>query len=583
MVSRRRQHGIRLLLAMLVAFSAMRVAPAAEISVRTDRDPVAVGESFQIVFEATEDVDGDPDFAPLQKDFQVLSTGQSSSFSMINGDMARSKRWNVTVLARRAGRLTVPAIHFGRDRSPEHPIAVANAAGGKGQAESGDIFLEVEAAPLRPYVQAQVVYTVRLYRAVSTSNASLNDPKVETGDAVIERLGEDRTFETRVMGRRYLVVERSFAIYPQTSGTLTIAPLQFQAQAGRSSFSLLDPFGPQPKTVLRQSASVSLEVAPVPAAFSGRQWIPARQVRISDEWSQQPPSFRVGEPITRTLSITADGLTASQLPEFPGGALPEFKSYPDQPALSDSRSPLGIIGTRQEKIALIPSRPGDYMLPEIRIPWWNTTANRMEYATLPERRIHVLPPLPDASAAMPEAKVAAPGSKGDVEPPAATADLPASEPAVAAVQALAGDKSRLWQAISLVLALGWLLTIVVAWRKTRSGGNARSADGNRRIGGAIRAVQNACSANDPRRAKDALLRWSALIWADDPPHSIGAIEARCGRDMARELADLNSALYGRDAATWRGAGLWKAFSAEPAALRPPARETPGGLQPLYRL
>ena len=34
--------------------------------------------------------------------------------------------------------------------------------------------------------------------------------------------------------------------------------------------------------------------------------------------------------------------------------------------------------TRQEKVAIIPNRPGEYVLPEMKIPWWNTSTDKLE-------------------------------------------------------------------------------------------------------------------------------------------------------------------------------------------------------------
>ena len=362
----------------------------ADISVSTDRDPVAMNESFQITFSAHGAVDGDPDFAPLHKDFQVLSTSQSSNFSIINGHIQSSRTWAVTVLPRHSGKLTIPPISFGADRSPAATVQVAETGSPQGQQkDDADIYIEAQVSSTHPYVQSQVIYTLRLYRAVPTANASLDEPQVADGDAVIERLDEDKNYETRVNGKRYSVVERKYAIYPQSSGTITISPVKFEGRVAPDTFSLLDPFGPRPRTVVRESAPVTLNIKPVPAGFTGSHWFPAKHVTLTEEWSLDPPAFKVGEPITRTLVLTADGQTASQLPELPQWVPAGFRSYPDQPQLKDDKNRNGIVGSREEKTALIPNQPGDYVLPAITIPWWNVNTGKMEQATLPQRRITV--------------------------------------------------------------------------------------------------------------------------------------------------------------------------------------------------
>jgi hypothetical protein len=90
---------------------------AADISVISDRNPVSMDESFNLVFSTTDEVDNDPDFTPLEKDFEILGTQKTSQFSFINGKTSRENIWYVTLLAKHAGDITIPPIAFGSDRS----------------------------------------------------------------------------------------------------------------------------------------------------------------------------------------------------------------------------------------------------------------------------------------------------------------------------------------------------------------------------------------------------------------------------------------------------------------------------------
>lgn len=571
----------------LLLFGALRCASAAAIDVRVDRDPASMEESFQVIFQASGDVDDDPDFSPLDRDFEVLSRAHSSNISIVNGRTSRLRTWTLTLLARREGSLSIPSIAFGKDRSPALPLTVVRGGTAPGKRKpgtgagtgSGEVFLEVEAKPLKTWVQAEVIYTVRLFRSVPTSNATLSDPVVENGGAVIEKLGEDRGYDTQVMGRQYEVVERSFAVYPQSSGTITIQPVQFQGRAGRMPFSLMDPFGPQPQTLVRQSAPVTIEVAPVPAGSSGGHWLPARQLHFSDAWSKDPPKFRVGEPITRTLTLTANGLTAGQLPEIPAWVPDGFKSYPDQPVLRDARSPAGILGTREEKTALIPSRAGNFKLPEIRMQWWDTTTGKLEQAVLPPRRINVLPAEGVQGSGATGAPAVAPDSATGPESRQPEAEQTSS----AGEGAAAAPDQFIWQALSLVFGAGWLLTLLWLWRG-RAGKRHMPSPKADSSSGAVRDLRQACKAGDAARAKDALLLWARSRWQEDPPVSIGDLQARAGEALSTELAALNRALYANGGASWEGQRLWQAFAAEQQQRSaPPTAAEPQALEPLHRL
>jgi hypothetical protein len=551
---------------------------AADISVRADRDPVPAGESFQIIFEVEGDLDGDPDFSPLNTDFQVLSTGQASSMSIVPGKITRTKSWTLTVLPKRSGTLTVPPIRFGRHSSPPQTVTIGGDSGSRDQTTSnGDIFIEVEAVPLKPHVQAQVLYTLRLYRAVLTSNATLSDPQVEAGSAIIQRAGEDRHYETRLFGRRFMVLERRFAVFPQGSGTLTLSPARFQGQIGRDTFSLFDPFGARPSMIQRESAPVSIEVQPVPAGFQGGHWLPAQKLTLAEEWSPDAGELHVGDPVTRTVTIRAEGLTASQLPELPDRLPAEIRGYPEPPALSDATLPSGITGTRVERTALIAAAAGEIVFPEIVVPWWNTKSNRMEEARLPERLLKVLPaPL----AGIPGIVLPA---VPDVAPVAPGTDASAAADRSAPLPATATDRD-FWKWLSAALAAGWLLTIFLWYRgRIAKAASHPVRDASEGARAAERDLKRCCTGNDARGARDALLRWADAVFTGAAPRNLHELAVRSSPELANELERLNAVLYARSGGEWDGWALWRAF----AASRPQAQHfttaTDNDLEPLYRI
>ena len=358
---------------------------AADINVSVDRNPVSLDESFQIIFTATESPDDDPDFSPLEQDFSILNQSNSSSSSWINGKSSKTIQWTLNVMAKQAGSLVIPSVNFGNDVSQSSTILVTENTPNKAVNTDEDLFIEVEAAPENPFIQSQVIYTLRLYTKVDISQARLNEP--ELADAVIEKLGEDSTYNTQVNGVNYSVTERKYAIFPQKSGQLTIKPLVLTAEvltSGRPGFNSF--FNSQmTKTKRVESKAITLDVKPVPASFNGKHWLSAEQLVLKQEWSGDIQQMKVGEPLTRTLTLVAKGTTVGQLPELnTTNTNDQLKAYPDQPVLKEQKKADGMLAFREEKIALIPSKAGSYTLPAIEIPWFNTKSQKMEIAKIPE-------------------------------------------------------------------------------------------------------------------------------------------------------------------------------------------------------
>lgn len=557
-----------ILLLMLLA----PALPAAEITTRVDRDPVRVNESFKIIFEADDNIGASPDFSALEQDFDILSRSRSSNMQILNGEVTQQTRWTLFVMAKRSGELTIPAIAIGQDRSPQVSVTVKPAGDdNSAAAENMDLFLEVEAQPRTAYVQQQILYTVRFFRAIDISGASMAEPSFSGAEVVMQQLGDDSRFETRRNGRRYVVIERNYALFPQQSGDITIDPIQIDAQVVERRPGVFDPFGQNTTTRRLRSQAITLDIRPIPAEVQNRPWLPAEALTLTEHWSQQDPEFVVGQPVTRTLTLKADGLTAAQLPALTMADGQGYKTYPDQARLNDRRGSQGINGTRQEKIAIIPTRAGTLTLPEIEIPWWNVNNQQMELARLPARNVRVQP---GAQAATPPSPAATP----QATPQSQAAGAAQTEPVVSPA-----PHEQRYLILSLILGAGWLLT-ALGWFFSRRKTKPKQAAGQGQMAQArtsLNKVKKACLGKDPQHCKAALLHWAAAHWPDEPPTSLGEIGRRLDAPTEQEIERLNRTLYGTTAEPWQGQALWQALS---AALRqtPQNKDKDELLVPLYR-
>lgn len=507
---------------------------AATIRAHLDRNPVTVNESFLLTFDVQGEADGEADFSPLEALFDILNRSQGSKIQIINGRMDRTSQWQLTLMARDVGNYTIPAISFGKDRSNSLSLVVeAETANASDQV--GSVFLEAELTPQQAYVQSQLVYTVRLLRSVNLRSGSLSEPKLSGVEVMVEKLGDDRSFETLRNGVRYVVVERSFAIFPQESGTLTVEPTVFQGQIIEGSrFNFKETL--RSKRVASQPFSVAVQ--PIPAAAQ-RPWLPSRELRLVEEWPQDPPRFRVGEPLTRTVTLTASGIAAAQLPSLAGTPADGLKQYTDQPLLENQTGADGLAGIRQEKIAILPSRAGRFELPAIEIPWWNTETGQQQLARIPARSIEV-------------------SAAADTQP--VPAQLPVEPaPAISASQPAEIDQQRdaagFWPWLSAVLMLGWLATALLWWRQRLKPEPRSIPRKPEKPNEAFRDFKRACRNNDAGGGKIALLRLAKNRWQERPPTSLAAIANRVDPLFADAIDELNRALYGQDTIDWDGGRL----------------------------
>jgi len=516
---------------------------AADISVQIDRNPVNLNESFQITFSANEKPDGEPDFTPLEKDFEILNQSQQQATQIINLQMTKSIQWVLTVMAKHVGTLIVPAIKFGNESSQFEAIVVNEVQVTANT--NKDLFLHVEVSNTLPYIQEQVIYSLKLYRKVNISQATLTEPKLT--NAVIEKLGDDKNYNSQYQGDNYVVTERKYAIFPQKSEPMRIEPLTLTANVIVTSQPRYNGFFNRQNTRTQRvsSKAITLDVRAKPTEATGNYWLPAEQVYLEEKWSADIAHIKVGEPITRTLSLLIKGATQGALPELYADNIPaNLKAYPDQPTLKETAKDDSIISYREEKIALIPGIAGTYLLPAIEIPWWNTATKKMEVARIAEQTMTAVAVTSTNNAVTPTLKV---------EPETSTPIIIDNNPTVTTISS---DESP-WFWLAIFFAGAWLVTLIYFLSRSRKKSQKGAGSAAHEKAGTIdKALKKACKSNEPAQTKEALIEWGREQFNQS---SLTKIAEQCAPALQSEILALNGILYGGENKEWQGEALWTAF------------------------
>lgn len=596
-------------LAILVALGFPIPSPAGDLRAYFDRKSVYEGDKVTLVIESTSGSLGQPDLSGLGADFDLLGTSQSTNISIVNGQRTDTVRLLVSLAPKRTGTIQVPPIPVGADRTEPLSLQVNEVPEGVSGSGGDDIFveLEVDANDDGLMVQQQVPLTVRLFTTLPLLKGNLEDPRAE--GALVIKLGEDRQYSTRRDGREYQVVERRYTLSPERSGELRIPPVAFEGsmrgrggRRGRLGGSLLDdpffdrffqgsplsgdPFGmfDRGEPVSARSRGITLDVKARPGGYAGDHWLPAEALEIVDSWAESPPELRVGEPVTRTLTLQAKGLSGLQIPEIEIPSAQGLRAYPEKTESETRSDGETLYGISRQGVTLIPSQAGELAIPEIGVTWWDTVARQERVATVPGWKLSVeggsnasSVPAPATSAAPnPEP---APEPAANEEPPPLERGLASDLPDIDR-RTLTGGAGL----VALLLASAWGVR-----RYRRRGSETGIDDGaaaSDPAGSPVKAANNrkafrsACEANDPKGAAQALLHWAQASWAADPPRNLGTLAARLaiGADEVRELERY---LYAPQTASWEGADLWQALGGELVEARAAKQAQNGALEPLY--
>nr|WP_288454898.1 BatD family protein [uncultured Pseudomonas sp.] len=542
----------RLLCTLLFCLLAWQ-ASAQDFTASVDRSRLNLGESLDLTLESTDATEfGKPDLTPLNELFEVLGTRQVNRLTSLEGQARASTRWIVTLKPRHSGFVVIPPLRLGDAQSQPVSLHVVEATSQNSDEQMAPIFIDASLDHESVYVQAQSVLTLRIYHSVSLyDDSSLT--QLEIPDARVESLGEPRTYEQDIGGVRHGVIELRYAIFPQKSGQLTIPSQVFSATlADRSSRNGYTPFGPRPGKVTRvRSPEIPLTVKAKPADYpADAPWLPARALSLAEAWSPEPGEIKVGDSLTRSLMLKADGLSSAQLPPLPATEVEGLRRYPDQPQLTNESSERGVIGSREEREALVASKADTLELPAVDVVWWNTHEDRLEHSSLPARTL----------------KVAADPALS-VEQPVETRPR----------EGAAGDVLLWpWQLSTVLLALTTLLGLGLWWHARSQPAVQRSAQVGPSPRTLLDDLKRACLANDSQATRQAL-----DAWARQQPETLADMAARFA-PLSEALDGLNGALYSEAGQHWQGKQLWQAIGELPAAEKTQDNgQDSGQLPPLY--
>jgi len=590
------------------AIQAQQSTVRAELGAST----ISIEESVKLTIVAI-GVDGELDTSALERDFEIA--GRSSNIeTQARSDgrktnFIQTRRWVLDLVPKSAGNYILPPVGVGQEYSAPLTLRVTPPR----QGAQRDIYVEASVDTSNPWVQSQVLLTVRVFQAIEIVDGSLGAPE---GDALnVEQLGEDKRLEQTRDGRRYAVTERRFAVFPQRSGKLVINPIRLNVSVPTEPNRVRGFFTPT-KSIRRQTESIVLDVKARPAT-GGSWWLPARAVTLEERWSADPDQATVDQPLTRTLILRAVGATTTQLPSIDLPTVQGLSIYAEEPVNNSGFSDDGLIAEQRINWAIIPDSTGEQVLPAISIDWFNTVTGQNETIELAATNLRVSLSNNSSNQANTGQLDELVSRNGSTQNDSSVAGLSGqasagtgsitSDPNQSAIRGSdtsiaesdndtsAGDiandvsqiadqndsrisdlsesleKSRLlasgyldsvkrWQFASAALLLGWLVTLGYFFYKRRS--RMASLSGSpetltNRLG-AVRGkahqlrlrlaplteVELSCREDDPGALSEAVLRWAALQFPDQPPRSLSLLAERFqDHAVSDDLRALDADLY----------------------------------------
>ena len=560
---------VKKLTGLAVLSSLPLTAIQADMSVHLDRYSIDEGETVLLTVEVDQRATQRPDFSPLTKDFHFLGSKQMTVSSHANGANQYSTRWRILLRPRHPGELQVPALQLNGDAS--QPLLLTVNGDSSAIAElSRDAFVESHVDTNELYVDSQVLYSQRLYHLKSLPPmATFSEPR--PANTLIIPLGEPQTYNRLYQGQTYHVIEKNYALFPESSGQITLEPAVFSAGPGTEELS---------------SAPLTLDILPRANQTIKGYWLPASHVELKDAIDTTRP-LPLGDSLSRTITLTAEGIPADKLPALMPLRNELATIEVTDVQLDQQLTGKGLISSRTEVVSITPTERGEVTLPAITIPWWNVNRDRSEKVQLAPVVVRVEP----ATQTTPTAEVPvskAPTAEAQAAEPLAMAKNPAiSETDDAAdtdVQKQAQEQSGnsitllIWllAGLAIISSLGWLYSYATLRRQrddeTENTEEAMmSADMKPMIEplvssedetlaqlaevekSSFEAVLQACNADRPLEARLQMLEWARLFWPQiDFNHSLDVSEMLNSKTLELLLIDMENYISGTEQGVWSG-------------------------------
>lgn len=534
----------KLLTTAVLLMVAMTARPAT-LQSQVDRQVMNSGETLELTVSFDEQVlFGEPEFDSLEKDFTIISQNRQSRIAIVNGSKESLTQWKLSLSPKREGKLLIPSFSFEGEVTDafeidvRQPTAVVD--------PGAPVFTEAVLDQSAVYVQQQALLTLRFYTTLSLGNFEMSELAVPGAQVV--KVAENQ-YQKQVAGKEYTVVETRLAIFADSSGELTIPAMRYSGVVNdRRSFGS-GWFNQGGQRLSFSTDEKVLTVKPRPANATMKDWLPSTEAQLYDHWSQDAATLTVGEPITRTITLNARGLTGAQLPPLLIDQIDGVKIYHDQPQLEDNTSAEGITGNRIESMAIVPTQAGKLTLPEIRVQWWDTAADQRREAVLPGKTFEVLP-----------------GAGGTTQQPTQPADaaLPTlqkpgtNEPETADLSGMVDTDARTQQSgLIIVLVAGNALLLLIAvifavlWRRARQSTDTRpdtDAGEQSAHNKHFKDIRVAAADHNYAALREAIIQWARNHWQDPRIHTLEQISTRAeDNDRLHTLFQaLDACLYNRD-------------------------------------
>lgn len=206
-----------------------------------------------------------------------------------------------------------------------------------------------------------------------TSAPTLPDLKL-TGALVLPSDGHAEHLNQTLDGKSFTGMRYRYLITPNVARAFDIAPLTVRVTPGQAT------------TELSAQTQLLHFTATQPPGFAPAEPVLVAQgLRFTQNIIKPATALKVGDSLTRQLTLQADGALAMSLPTPALGDVSGLSRYPKNPQISTLDDGRGHFtgGQRIDSVTYRINAEGHYSLPAIELKWWDASSQQARTAHIP--------------------------------------------------------------------------------------------------------------------------------------------------------------------------------------------------------
>ncbi|MFJ4193439.1 hypothetical protein [Pseudomonas sp. NPDC089534] len=201
----------------------------------------------------------------------------------------------------------------------------------------------------------------------------LPDLKLD-GARVLPPDGQAEHLNQTVDGQAFSGMRFTYRITPTAARGFDIPALTVRVTPGQATAEMSG-----------HSQPLHFAATPPPGFPPGETPLVASALRLSQSVAKPDAPLKVGDSLTRQLTLQADDALAMTLPPPELGDVAGLSRYPQTPQVSNLDDGRGRLlgGQRIDSVSYRIDRAGAYTLPAVEVKWWDTRARQIRTAQVP--------------------------------------------------------------------------------------------------------------------------------------------------------------------------------------------------------